>query len=364
MNLALVMTCCLVAQPPGDVRFRLVEPGKIDVVAPLGAAAQKALPLGPLTGEQGEAWLRLCIVDPKTDKPGPVMFGAYRRDDAELTFRPRFGVEPGTTYRAYFGPIDGKVVTKDYQVALKNGGKLTTVSKIYPTADVLPANLLRFAIYFSQPMRGGKAIFDQIQILDADGNVMPDIWLVDEVWDESGQVLIIYIHPGRIKWGLVLREVLGPVLHAGREYTFVIRGSMVDANGQQLGKDVTKKFRTTAEDRVRIELSDWKVNTPKSGAGPLSVEFPKSIDHKLLEHYLTVVDAQGSLIAGKTQVGPNEKSWAFVPSRPFENQDYRLKIDGRLEDVAGNTPQRPFDLDITAKAPPEQRLEIPFRPRP
>src|SRR4029077_18832708 len=102
------------------------------------------------------------------------------------------------------------------------------------------------------------------------------------------------IHPGRIKWGVILREVFGPVLYPDRDYTFVVRGSMLDANGQKLGKDVMKKFRTTAEDRVRIELSEWKLQAPKAGATmPLLVTFPKSLDHKSLEHFLAIEDSKG-----------------------------------------------------------------------
>ena len=60
--------------------------------------------------------------------------------------------------------------------------------------------------------------------------------LRDELWDETDQVLIIYIHPGRIKWGLLLRETLGPVLLPGKEYSFVVRKTMLDAKGQQLAR--------------------------------------------------------------------------------------------------------------------------------
>jgi hypothetical protein len=361
MNLSLAIASFLLAQSPAELHFRPAGKDKIDVVAPLSAAQQKVIPAGKLTGEQGEAWLRLAIIDPETKKAGPSMFGAYERDAEKLIFRPRFGVEPGKTYRASFGPAHRPIATKDYQVALRNGGALATVTKIYPTAEVLPANVLRFTIYFSQPMRGGKEIFDQIQILDSAGNALSDLWLTDEIWDESGQVLIIYIHPGRIKWGLVLREVLGPVLYPDREYTFVVRGTMLDANGQLLGKDVRKKFRTVAEDRVRIDLSDWKVEAPKTGA--VTLQFPKSLDHRSLERFLTVADAKGDAVAGSIAIGKAERSWSFTPNRPLGDQAYRIKINGEFEDIAGNTPRRPFDLDLTAPPQPEQRLEIPFRPR-
>jgi hypothetical protein len=239
------------------------------------------------------------------------------------------------------------------------------VAKIYPSADVLPANHLKFYIYFSQPMRGGQEIFSQIDILDAEGNVIADAWLADELWDETGQVLILYIHPGRIKWGVVLREVLGPVLLPGRNYTLVVRGTMVDANGRKLGKDVTKKFHTSAEDRARVNIGAWKIQPPRAGtSAPITVQFAQSLDHKSLERFLVVVDAKGKPVAGTKTAGKDEKSLSFAPTQPWISQEYRLVINGRLEDVAGNTPLRPFDLDLQAPALPAQRLDIPFRPVP
>jgi hypothetical protein len=365
MNSLLVLASLVVAQTAADeVRFRKAEQGKIEVVGPLTAAQKKVIPLGKLAAEQGEAWLRLSLIDSKSGKAGPAMLGSYERDAAELIFRPRLGLEAGQTYRAFFGPEGGPVVTKDYRPPLRNGGATPTVTKIYPSAHVLPANHLKFYIYFSQPMRGGREIFSQIEILDAAGNPISDAWLTDELWDETGQVLIIYIHPGRIKWGLVLREVLGPVLVPDRDYTLVIRGAMVDVNGHKLGKDVTKKVRTTAEDRVRVNLGDWKLAAPKTGTSDaLTVEFGKSIDHKALQRLLTIRDSKGDVFAGKVLVGKDEKSWSFTPSKSWAEQEYTLRVDGRLEDVAGNTPLRPFDLDLEAPKMPAQRLEIPVRPR-
>jgi hypothetical protein len=363
MHFPLSLACLLIAQPAAEITFREKDKGQLEVVAPLTTPQQKAVPPGKLTADQGAAWLRLSLIDPDTKKAGPTMLGDYQREGDSLLFRPRFGVESGRTYRATFGPIDGQTITKDYKVALRNGGALTTVVKIYPTADVLPANVLRFTIHFSQPMRGGKDIFKQIEILDAEGNVVSDSWLMDEMWDESGQILILYIHPGRIKWGVILREVFGPVLYPDRNYTLVVRGAMVDGNDQKLGKDYTKKFRTTTEDRVRIHLADWKLQAPAAGSSAaLNLSFPKSLDHNSLKNLLTVKDAKGNAITGKINLAKDEKSWSFTPANPWGNQEYRLVVDSKFEDVAGNTPQRPFDLDLKAPALPPQRLEIPFQP--
>ena len=213
-------------------------------------------------------------------------------------------------------------------------------------------------------MRGGRDIFDQICILDAQGNEIRDPWLRDELWDETDQVLIIYIHPGRIKWGLLLRETLGPVLLPGKEYAFVVRKTMLDAKGQQLGKDYVKKFRTTAEERTRIPMADWKLQAPGADTRePLTLGLPRVIDHTCLQKYLTIKDAKGQAVAGVITIGKDEKAWSFVPQNPWQAGEHTLHVDPPLEDVAGNTPIRAFDVDLKAPLPEPQSLEIKFRPR-
>src|SRR5262249_50308755 len=160
-------------------------------------------------------------------------------------------------------------------------------------------------------MRGGADIFKQIEILDASGKPIEAPWLCDEIWGEEDQCLILYIHPGRIKWGVLLRELLGPVLIPDREYTLVLRGDMIAANGRRLGKDVSKKFRTTAEDRTRINLADWKLEPPVAGTkAPLKVHFNKSLDQKSLLRFLSVCDENSKAIKGTITIGPAEKGWS------------------------------------------------------
>src|SRR5204863_6629402 len=186
------------------------------------------------------------------------MIGKYERAGNELKFTPRFPLNPGATYRASL-KAPGITASLDYRMPMLAAKAPPRVVKIYPTADVLPANHLRFYIYFDRPMRGGKELFRHLAILDDKGKEVEEPWLVDEIWDEENNCLILYIHPGRIKWGVELRDLMGPVLHEKRSYALVVRGGWTDLEGVKLGKDTIKKFRTTAEDRVRIELSGWKL---------------------------------------------------------------------------------------------------------
>lgn len=344
------------------IRFE-ATPGGRQVVARLPEKWAGELPAGRLTQEQGEKILALSLLAEGTKTPGPSMLGKYERTGNELTFTPRFPLSAGATYRATM-IAPGIKDSLDFLVPRLAAKGPPRVIKIYPTADVLPANHLRFYIYFDRPMRGGKELFKHLAILDEKGKEIEEPWLIDEIWDEENNCLILFIHPGRIKWGVELRELLGPVLYEKRSYTLAIRGAWTDLEGNQIGKDILKKFRTTPEDRVRIELSDWKLTGPAAGTRePLALTLSKSVDFRSLHTGLTILNAKGEEVAGTISVGPEEKHWSFTPKAPWQPAPYRVSVSPDLEDVAGNTPSRPFDVDLLTPALSPQKLDLEFQPR-
>jgi hypothetical protein len=321
------------------------------------------LPMGRLSQEQGQKVLTLALVGDDTKKPGPPMLGKYQRNANELIFTPRFPFGAGQTYRAEF-QLPAQLITLDYKIPAAAAKTPPKVVEIFPTANVLPANHLKFYIYFDRPMRGGKELFERIVLVDDKGKVIDEPWLVDEIWDEENHCLILYIHPGRIKWGVELRELLGPVLFEKRQYSLVIRGELTDLDGNKIGKDVVKTFRTTPEDRARIDLSAWKLTPPKAQSRePLTLALPKSIDHRGMQRQLSVIDDKGQAIDGKISIGKDEKTWQFTPTQPWQARGYHLDIDGELEDVAGNTPLRAFDHDLKAPKLAPQKLRMEFAPK-
>jgi hypothetical protein len=357
------MTLILTAQSPVAIRFETAADGGRQIIARLPDDVAGKLPAGRLSQEQGDAIFTVMLLPDDTKKPGPSMLGAYQRHGNELIFTPRFPLVAAQTYRAQLN-LEGKTSSLEYRMPASTAKAPPRIVKILPTADVLPANHLKFYIYFDRPMRGGKELFKQFVLVDHEGKEIDDPWLLDEIWDENNNCLILYIHPGRIKWGVELRELLGPVLFANREYSLVVRRDLTDLDGNKLGKDVMKKFKTLAEDRSRIDLSEWKLSTPKAFTrDPLTLTLSKSIDHRSLQKYLTVVDSRQQPIAGTIAIGADEKSWRFTPEQPWQDGDYGLNIHGDLEDVAGNTPLRPFDLDLQAPKLAPQKLRLDFHPR-
>src|SRR5262249_51585849 len=163
------------------------------------------------------------------DRSLPPVLGAYRVEGAVVRFEPRFPLVPGGAYRAVLDPSqvpgrkDGKPVEVKLSLPKPAPKPPTVVTTVYPTADRLPENALRFYLQFSAPMRHGD-IYRFITLLDAGGKPVesPFLEIDQELWDPEGKRLTLFIDPGRIKRGLKPREDLGPVLEEGKRYTLVI----------------------------------------------------------------------------------------------------------------------------------------------
>jgi hypothetical protein len=90
------------------------------------------------------------------------------------------------------------------------------------------------------------------------------------------------------------REEAGPVLEQGKKYTLVVDAGWRDAHGQPLANVFCKSFAVAAPVTSGIAPNDWKIEPPAAGASaPLTVRFPRPLDHGLLQHVLQVVDAAG-----------------------------------------------------------------------
>jgi len=337
------------------------EDAGIQVIAHLPKKVLETYPVGNVDQDVGVTTLKLCLVN-EDGKPGPAIFGQYRRSNGSLIFAPRYQLVPGQLYRAYFSLANAKITTVDYRAPSKLNPERPEVEKVYPSGDTLPANHLKFYIYFSKPMREGRAIFHQVHLLDSKGKSMPDTWRRRELWSADARRLTLWIHPGRVKRGVNLREEFGPVLEASKEYSLLITAEVQDADGVVLGENFTKTFRTRDADYGRPLPQDWKLIAPRAGTKqPLCLDFGEPLDHALAKRLLKVVDADGKKVSGHTTVTENETTWQFQPSQPWRTAEYRIEVDELLEDLAGNTPVRVFDRDLKKARGAPPKLSLPFR---
>ena len=273
----------------------------------------------------------------------PPISGIYRVDNYCFHFLPKFPFEPGVRYRATFTPVGQKAVTSTFEIPLVKREPATVVAHIYPTADVLPDNLLKFYLYFSAPMSGGH-IYEHIHLTNEKGDAveLPFLEIDEELWNSDMTRLTLFLDPGRIKRGVKPLEEIGPALQGGKQYTLTITRDWVDATGTPLKQSFEKKFTVVASDRDAPDLSQWKISEPRAGTrDPLKIDFSDPMDHALALRMIQIENVPGS-----AKITNHEKTWTLTPAEPWKAGPHRLLVQTTIEDLAGNNIGKPFEVDL------------------
>jgi hypothetical protein len=285
------------------------------------------------------------------DAPGglPPLLGAVSREGEALVFRPRFPLRPGMRYRAvYRDPSRVDPVVEVFRVPDPLPAPTTVLEHVFPSPDVLPENLLKLYLAFSAPMSRGEAS-RRVRLLDENGQTveLPFLEIDQELWDVEGRRLTLLFDPGRVKRDLLPNQEVGTPLRAGATYTLVVDREWPDAHGNPLAREGRKTFRVGPPDHAPPRTADWRLAPPRAHTrDPLTVRFPEPLDRALLERVLEVVDGSGSTVPGSVAVESQETRWLFTPRDPWRAGDYRLRVATILEDLAGNSLGRPFEVDV------------------
>lgn len=304
-------------------------------------------------------WQRLFSIYAGQEEPAgasdlPSMAGVYRVESDALRFEPRFPLEPGLAYRAVFRPDQlpggskSASIISVFQSPRRSATPATVVSHVYPSADTLPENLLKFYVHFTAPMSRGN-IYDHIRLRDESGKdvELPFLEIDEELWDVTMTRLTLIIDPGRIKRGVRPLEEIGPALEAGKSYTLVIGSEWRDGAGNPLKESFRKTFKVAPPDREPIDHARWMIEAPQAGSrDQLAVVFPEPMDHALAQRLIRVAVESGEIVEGTVSLEDQERRWTFTPDNVWRRGRYQLIIQTRLEDLAGNNIGKPFEVDL------------------
>ena len=159
--------------------------------------------------------------------PGRRWRAAIRSTDTGIRFEPQFPLVPGRDYVAIL-KVDSNAKPLRVTLALPKPppGPRVAITAVYPSANRLPENTLRFYVHFSGEVARGD-IYRHFKLVRDDGVEVkePFLELDEELWSTDGNRLTVLFHPGRVKRELVPREEDGadpggrPSLHALHQRT-------------------------------------------------------------------------------------------------------------------------------------------------
>ena len=272
----------------------------------------------------------------------PVIPGEYLIQGNQIIFEPLIPFTRGLRYKVL---VNHQLYD---EVEIPKTGIAPELRGIYPSSDTLPENLLKFYLVFSKPMVEGRSL-QFVTLLDQQGDTLPNIFLdlESELWNTERTVLTLWLDPGRIKRDLQPNKLLGPPLVKGRKYKLIVSAEWPDEQGATLMKDYTKNFIATIRDSSLPSPTDWIIKIPRVGTTQaVEVDLREALDYFLLLNTIRVIDSKGSYVNGTSDVSGGEKTFRFTPDVPWSHGVYKLQVDARLEDRAGNNLNRPFDRDL------------------
>ncbi|MEO6686083.1 MAG: hypothetical protein ABIN24_08960 [Dyadobacter sp.] len=286
--------------------------------------------------------LRLLSKDKST-----AILGEFTISDQAILFTPLIPFTHGLSYEIL---VRGKQVAT-FEIPKNNSTDAPAILGMYPSTDTLPENLLKVYLHFSHPMREGQS-GKYVALLKNNSDTVKGAFLdlQPELWNPDRTVLTLWLDPGRIKRDLIPNKLLGAPLKKNRFYQIIVSREWTDNQGNLLDKSFTKTFTTTSRDSLSPDPEHWKLALPKNGTSDaLKINFHESLDHGLLLETLFVINHRGEKISGKWQILDKEKVTLFSPDQKWISGNYTLRIEIKLEDLAGNNLNRPFDRDITKK---------------
>jgi hypothetical protein len=274
------------------------------------------------------------------------MAGAYAQRNGTIIFTPAFPPAPGLALRAVFRQPGGQTARASFTAAaIEIAPAPTSITALYPSTEAWPENILKFNIHFSQPMMRGVA-YEHIKLLNEQGREVesPFARSDEEQWNPEMTRLTVSFAPGRIE--------------QGQSYTLVVDDEWPDAGGTRLTGELRKPITAVEAVREPVDPSAWRIRPPATRTDPLVVVFPRPMDRALARRVLSV---EG--VPGQVRLENQERRWVFTPQMPWRPGEYQLRVDGALEDLAGNRLHRVFGAAIADpdQAEPPQAFEfVPF----
>lgn len=290
--------------------------------------------------------LSLHLVEDGVAHETPVT-GGYKLIGKRLVYTTLYALPPDNVYKIAYWQ-DGQVLTTYFETphqALEN--KEQPALEFYPRCDTIPSNILFFHVRFSRPMQKDVKAYRYFKIYDEHDKLIDFTWRQKSYWMDSGRVLLLMIHPGRVKSGIHYKE---PIFTSGKKYTIRLADTLKDADCRAVYLNTQKLYTITAEDRTSPQMLSVTTNIAQGSFNPIYARFSEKMDYASTVSGIIIQDFKGIAVMCKIELVDGDSTVKITPLKKWVKGNYKITFDAPVSDLAANRINRLFEVtDIKEK---------------
>ncbi len=285
----------------------------------------------------------LAVYKLTAGKPSPVpVAGKYRTSGNRLLFEPLYPLGEGLSFQVIY--VRGAdTVTAEFSIPRCTAPETSppVITDIFPRADTLPRNVCFFHVRFATPMEANVQAYQKVHIEDPSGKRLENIWRQRSYWLDGQKVLVLMIHPGRLKRGINFEIPFEP----GQAYTLIVEPGLKNVQGLPAREPVEKTFVIRADDFDSPEILYEAFRLPKVHTLlPVELQFSEGMDHASIIDGVSITDMQGRPVEGRFRRPINDNRYAFIPTKAWQPGTYEVTFTKVVCDFSNNRLNRLFEI--------------------
>ncbi|SMP26816.1 hypothetical protein SAMN06264346_10967 [Chryseobacterium profundimaris] len=280
------------------------------------------------------------------------LLGSYYKIEDTIFFEPQFELGEGLSFSVNFS-YKNNTVKKLYKTKPIDNSIIQEidVKEIYPRDNKIPKNVLTFYVEFPVPMIEDESVYRYVNLLDENKKTLAHVWYNKARWI-SDKVMMIMIHPGRVKKDISYYDNLGEIFTVSKKYYLEITDKIKPLNSNSKLIYFTKEFEIINPLNTCPKVLEDKLNNPKKNTfDKLKIAFDRPIDFFSAQIGISVKNYDSDIaFEGKIIPGSEDTEWYFVPAKPWTEKKYTLIFNKYLSDPSGNSLIKPFETTTIKKS--------------
>ena len=279
-----------------------------------------------------------------------VQFTPYNRLGDGKWFVARFNFEDGTEEIRF--PIAPKEQTES---------PISEVSEIYPIVNEVPSNVLFFHIRFTQEMTQDQEAYNLVNLVLND-SIIPQAWRHKAFWLDNGKVLVLMIHPARVKRGIHFLSDEDDLFKPGNRISVQVTNQLVDVQGRKIKAGHSEEFLVGERDTIIPKVMYDLFELPTKKSPSLKMVFSEKMNYASIIDGIEIYNDKDRRIDGEFKEY-NDETFLFTPYDLYWSPGkYKIVFTKVVADLANNRLNRPFEIeDVNDKlldVPVEWNFEV------